>query len=118
MNLLPVLQSACCPPGAAALDPDACEEYASRFKALADPARVALVARLAHGEEVCVCDLVLGSNLSQPTISHHLAILRRAGLVTSRRKGTWAYYRLVPEALRALADALATPVSTAADDAA
>jgi ArsR family transcriptional regulator len=109
MNLLPVLQSACCPPGESPLDAAACEDYASRFKALADPARVALVARLGHGEEVCVCDLVAGSNLSQPTISHHLAILRRAGLVTSRRKGTWAYYRLVPDAIRELADALATP---------
>jgi ArsR family transcriptional regulator len=109
MNLLPVLQSACCPPGPAPLDVEACEGYASRFKALADPARVALVARLAHGEEVCVCDLVAGSSLSQPTISHHLAILRRAGFVTSRKHGTWAYYRLVPDAVRELADALATP---------
>lgn len=109
MNLLPVLQSACCPPGAAPLDPVACDEYASRFKALADPARVALVARLAHGQEVCVCDLVAGSQLSQPTISHHLGILRRAGFVTSRRRGTWAYYRLVPEAIHGLADALAGP---------
>jgi len=116
MNLLPVLQSACCPPGPTPLDPVACEAYAARFKALADPARVALVARLSRGEEVCVCDLVTGSGLSQPTISHHLAILRRAGLVTSRRKGTWAYYRLVPEAIRDLADALATPASNVRAD--
>jgi ArsR family transcriptional regulator len=109
MNYLPVLQSACCPPGTAPLDAAACEDYAARFKALADPARVALIARLSCGEEVCVCHLVDGSELSQPTISHHLGILRRAGLVTSRRKGTWAYYRLVPEAMRELADALAGP---------
>jgi ArsR family transcriptional regulator, arsenate/arsenite/antimonite-responsive transcriptional repressor len=109
MNLLPVLQSACCPPSPAPLDVGACEDYARRFKALADPTRVALVARLAHGEDVCVCDLVAGSRLSQPTISHHLAILRRAGLVTSRKRGTWAYYRLVPDAVRELAEALAAP---------
>jgi ArsR family transcriptional regulator len=109
MNYLPVLQSACCPPGAAPLDATACEDYARRFKALADPARVALIARLSHGEEVCVCHLVEGSELSQPTISHHLGILRRAGFVTSRRKGTWAYYRLVPAAMRELADVLTGP---------
>ncbi len=109
MNYLPVLQSACCPPGDESPDAAACVDYATRFKALADPARVALIARLSDGEEVCVCHLVEGSDLSQPTISHHLGILRRAGLVTSRRKGTWAYYRLVPEAMRELADALAGP---------
>jgi ArsR family transcriptional regulator len=111
MNYLPVLQSACCPPdGVEPLDASACEDYASRFKALADPSRVALIARLSGGDEVCDCHLVEGSGLSQPTISHHLGILRRAGLVTSRRKGTWAYYRLVPEAMHELADALAGPI--------
>ena len=60
MNHLPVLQSACCPPGPEPLDAAACEDYANRFKALADPTRVALIARLGHGEEVCVCHLVEG----------------------------------------------------------
>lgn len=107
MNYLPVLQSDCCPPGpAAVIDQAACEEYARRFKALADPARVALLARLAGGDEVCVCHLVEGSGLSQPTVSHHLGILRRAGLVTCERRGTWAYYRLVPDAVRELARSL------------
>ena len=109
MNLLPVLQEACCPPGPDALDVAACADYAARFKALADPARVALIARLAGGEEVCVCDLVDGSGLSQPTISHHLGILRRAGLVSSRRRGTWAYYRLESMAVEELAAALTGP---------
>jgi len=107
MNTLPVLQTACCPPGPAPLDAAACADYAARFRALADPARVALVARLAGREEVCVCDLVEGSGLAQPTISHHLGILRRAGLVSSRRRGTWAYYRLEADAIRDLAAALA-----------
>ncbi len=53
-----------------------------------------------------MCDLVEGSGLSQPTVSHHLGILRRAGLVSCERRGTWAYYRLVPEAVRDLARAL------------
>ncbi len=107
MKTLPVLQSECCPPGpAVTVDQAACEDYARRFKALSDPARIALIARLAHRDEVCVCDLVEGSGLSQPTVSHHLGILRRAGLVSCERRGTWAYYRLVPEAVRDLARAL------------
>jgi ArsR family transcriptional regulator len=107
MNYLPVLQSDCCPPGPSVeVDQAACEDYARRFKALADPARVALLARLAQADEVCVCHLVDGSGLAQPTVSHHLAILRRAGLVSCERRGTWAYYRLEPDAVRDLARAL------------
>src|SRR3954463_4506842 len=95
MQHLPVLQSDCCPPGPSpTVDQEACADYARRFKALGDPARVAWLARLSHGEEVCVCHLVEGSGLSQPTVSHHLGVLRRAGFVTSERRGTWAYYRL------------------------
>jgi ArsR family transcriptional regulator, arsenate/arsenite/antimonite-responsive transcriptional repressor len=111
MNVLPVLQSACCPGGSGEAVPDVatCAAYAACFKALADPARVALVARLGGGDEVCVCHLVEGSGLSQPTISHHLAILKRAGLVTSTRRGTWSYYKLVPDAIRDLAEALTIP---------
>jgi ArsR family transcriptional regulator len=106
MNTLPLLQTDCCQPGAPSIDQAACEDYARRFKALADPARIALIARLANQDEVCVCHLVEGSGLSQPTVSHHLGILRRAGLVTCERRGTWAYYRLVPAAVRELARAL------------
>jgi DNA-binding transcriptional ArsR family regulator len=63
---------------------------------------VALVNRLSGADELCVCDLTAAFDLSQPTISHHLKILRDAGLVESSRRGTWAYYRLVPEALDTL----------------
>ncbi len=116
MNHLPVLQSDCCPPGpGAAVDRTACESYARRFKALADPARVGLLARLADGDEVCVCHLVEGSGLSQPTVSHHLAILRRAGFVTRQRRGTWAYYRLVPGAMQELAASIASGLLPAPD---
>src|ERR671922_2210958 len=99
MQPLPVLQPICCGPNTPPLPEEAREELAARFKALADPTRVALVNRLAAAEEVCVCDLNTAFHLSQPTISHHLRILREAGLVESTPRGTWAYYRLVPQAI-------------------
>jgi ArsR family transcriptional regulator len=82
-------------------------ELATRFKALADPTRLAIVNQLAGAAEVCVCDIVPGTGLSQPTVSHHLRLLREAGLVASERRGTWAYYRLVPGAVAELSAALA-----------
>ena len=87
---------------------------ADRFKALGDPTRLAIIGQLAGADEVCVCHLVPDAGLSQPTISHHLRLLRDAGLVTSERRGTWAYYRLVPGALAELAGALAFAPGTAA----
>jgi ArsR family transcriptional regulator len=106
MDNFPVLPVICCGSEAPPLPVDAREELAARFKALADPTRVAIVNRLAAADEVCVCDLNAAFELSQPTISHHLKILREAGLVESTRRGTWAYYRLVPEAIEALRGAL------------
>lgn len=85
---------------------EAADELAATFKALADPTRVALLNRLASGE-CCVCDLTAAFALSQPTISHHLRILREAGLVESEPRGTWAYYRVVPEAIARLRDVFA-----------
>jgi ArsR family transcriptional regulator, arsenate/arsenite/antimonite-responsive transcriptional repressor len=102
---LPLL-NACCSPGADRIEPEAAEALAARFKALADPTRVAIVNRLAGTDEVCVCDLVDEFELSQPTISHHLRLLRDAGLVAVERRGTWAYYRLVPETIDGLRVAL------------
>jgi ArsR family transcriptional regulator len=70
------------------------------FKALADPYRLRMVATLARAsEEVCVCEFTDALPLNQPTVSHHLRILREAGLVTCERRGTWVYYRLAPSAL-------------------
>jgi ArsR family transcriptional regulator, arsenate/arsenite/antimonite-responsive transcriptional repressor len=106
MKKLDLLTSACCAPGAAPLGAAEAEQLARRFKALGDPTRVAIVNRLAGAGEVCVCDLVDESELSQPTVSHHLRILREAGLVDARRRGTWAYYRLLPEAVEGLARSL------------
>jgi ArsR family transcriptional regulator len=98
--------TACCAPGAPALPADDARALAERFKALGDPTRLAIVNQLAGADEVCVCHLVPDSGLSQPTISHHLKLLRDAGLVTSERRGTWAYYRLEPGAVAELARAL------------
>ncbi len=106
MKTLAVLPVICCGPATEPLSERERDELAARFKALADPTRVAIVNRLAAAEEVCVCDLTETFELSQPTISHHLKILREAGLVESTRRGTWAYYRLVPEAIDALRGAL------------
>ncbi len=103
MQTLPVI---CCGPSTPPLPKEARDELAARFKALADPTRVAIVNRLAAADEVCVCDLNTAFELSQPTISHHLRILREAGLVEASRRGTWAYYRLVPEAVDSLRVAL------------
>ncbi len=96
----------CCSPGAPPLRAKEFEDLSSRFKALADPTRLAIVNRLARDGDCCVCEFnSLG--LAQPTISHHLRILREAGLVeVSRKRGTWVFYRLVPEAVEALAFAL------------
>src|SRR5437867_12979387 len=96
----------CCAPGAPLLKPKEFESLSSQFKALSDPTRLAIVNRLAGREESCVCDF-LSLGLSQPTISHHLRVLREAGLVeVARKRGTWVFYRLVPEAVEALAFAL------------
>ena len=104
MKELPVLEPLCCGPAAPPMSPRAAEELASTFKALGDPTRVAIVNRLASSAECCVCDLTDAFDLSQPTISHHLRILRDAGLVEAERRGTWGYYRLVPDAIDRLRD--------------
>lgn len=106
MQALPILPALCCGLDTPTLDSAERATLASRFKALADPARVAIVNRLAAADEVCVCDLNATLDLSQPTVSHHLRILREAGLVEASRRGTWAFYRLVPEAIEELRGAL------------
>lgn len=77
------------------------ERLAVTLKALADPARLRLLSIVAssEGHEACVCDLMDPIGLSQPTVSHHLKVLTEAGFLTRSKRGTWAYYRLVPEAL-------------------
>src|SRR5260221_2328192 len=106
MKMLEVLPTLCCGPDTAPLDVAERDALAARFKALSDPTRVAIVNRLAAADEVCVCDFVASLDLAQPTVSHHLKVLREAGLVESSRRGTWAYYRLVPGSVAAVRGAL------------
>ena len=106
MKTIAVLPVLCCGPETLPLAAEEREELAARFKALADPTRVALVNRLAAADEICVCDLTGVFELSQPTISHHLRVLREAGLVEASRRGTSAFYRLVPETVESLRAAL------------
>jgi ArsR family transcriptional regulator, arsenate/arsenite/antimonite-responsive transcriptional repressor len=106
MKSIATLPAICCGPSAQPLAVHERDQLAARFKALADPTRVAIINYLSAADEVCVCNLNASFDLSQPTISHHLKILREAGLVEASRRGTWAYYRLVPEAIEALRGAL------------
>lgn len=78
------------------------EQLAVTLRALADPARLRLLSIVAssEGQEACVCDLIDPIGLSQPTVSHHLKVLTAAGFLTRSKRGTWAYYRLVPDALQ------------------
>lgn len=77
------------------------EQLAQTLKALADPARLRLLSIVASSadQEACVCDLIEPVGLSQPTVSHHLKVLTEAGFLSRSKRGTWAYYRLVPAAL-------------------
>jgi ArsR family transcriptional regulator len=82
---------------------------AALFKALADPHRLGILAALDRAErEVCVCEFTDALPLNQPTVSHHLRILREADLVTCERRGTWVYYRLAERTRERLTDALAS----------
>lgn len=95
----------CCPPKRV-IRADYSED-AALFQALADEHRLAIMASLARTDgEICVCDFTDALPLNQPTVSHHLRILRESGLVTSERRGTWVYYSLVPDAKRRLQRAL------------
>jgi len=95
------------------IDEATAARLAQMFKALADPVRLRLVSLIgAHqGGEVCVCELTEAFELTQPTISHHLKVLREAGIIDSERRGTWVYYRLEPAALERMGALLTAPVS-------
>ena len=97
--------AACCPPLLAEpLAAEDAEQLASALKAIADPARLRLLSLIQAqpGSEACVCNLTEPLGLSQGTVSHHLRVLREAGLVEREQRGPWAYYRVVPESLAAL----------------
>ena len=93
----------------ALLDRSEAQEYASWFRALADPTRLRVLSRItsAPDGEICVCDITGGEfDVSGPTISHHLRVLREAGLIEGERRGTWIYYRPVAANLKQLAGLL------------
>ncbi|WP_328833889.1 MULTISPECIES: metalloregulator ArsR/SmtB family transcription factor [unclassified Streptomyces] len=107
-------QDATCCPGLAAapLDEDRAADLAKVFKALGDPVRLRLMSMIAsrgQSGEVCVCELTPAFDLSQPTISHHLKLLRQAGLIDCERRGTWVYYWALPGVLENLAAFLSAP---------
>jgi ArsR family transcriptional regulator len=87
----------CCNPVAAPLPGARADELAATYKALGDPTRIQILHILAAASDpVCVCDFTAAFDLGQPTISHHLATLRDAGIVTSFKRGIWAFYQLNP----------------------
>ncbi|MDP9988722.1 ArsR family transcriptional regulator [Arthrobacter oryzae] len=112
MTSLPLLEPAtdtgCCPPAAPSLGAAEANDRAAVFKALADPNRLRLlsIVKSAQGGEACVCDLTDPLDLTQPTVSHHLKILVDAGLLHREKRGTWAYFSLVPGALERTAGLL------------
>jgi ArsR family transcriptional regulator len=95
------------------LTPAQAVDLAAAFKALGDPVRLRLFSLIAsHPDgEACVCDLSGAFDVSQPTISHHLRVLREAGLLTSERRASWVYYRATPETLATLSALLAQPAA-------
>jgi ArsR family transcriptional regulator len=112
-ELLPVIQlDACCSVATGdAMSVQDADMLARALKALADPARLRLLSMVAahDDDEACVCDLTESIGLSQPTVSHHLKVLTDAGFLTRSKRGTWAYYRLVPEALGQVSSLLVAP---------
>lgn len=96
----------CCPSGLTEpMDRSSAEALAQLLKAVSDPARLQLIAliRASEAGESCACDLTEPLGLSQPTVSHHLKILTEAGLITREKRGTWAWYSVVPERLAEIA---------------
>jgi ArsR family transcriptional regulator len=101
-RVLADLDQCCSPLAREPLTPAQAIELARVFKAMGDPVRLRLLSLIAshEGGEACVCDLTGVFELTGPTISHHLKVLREAGLISGERRGTWVYYRVLPEAMR------------------
>jgi ArsR family transcriptional regulator, arsenate/arsenite/antimonite-responsive transcriptional repressor len=102
LPLAPTRADSCCGIGVdGGLTREDAERSAALLKAVADPVRLRLLSaiRATDGGEACVCDLTDLVGLAQPTVSHHLKVLTEAGLLERERRGTWAWYRLVPSRL-------------------
>ncbi len=107
LEVLPTVASCCTPTRASTVSDQAAADLARVFKALADPARVTILSMLLNADEVCACDFATSIGKTPATTSHHLKLLRDNGLVTTEKRGTWVWYRVVPERLAAVRDALA-----------
>lgn len=118
-----MLASECCAPLIAEpIAEDEAAEMARVFKALGDPIRLRLLSLIGAqesgrqiGDGVCVCELTGAFAVTAPTISHHLKVLREAGLIDSQRRGTWVYYWIIPATLKRLTGVLALPETLVAD---
>jgi ArsR family transcriptional regulator len=111
MSLSPLQTVACCTPMTAEpMSAEQATDVAGLLKALADPVRMQLLSLVAshEGGEACVCDLTEAFELSQPTISHHLKVLHRAGLLERSKRGVWVYYKVEDEVLAALGKLIAS----------
>jgi len=111
LEVVPTQATCCAPLVREPLSAVEADELARTLKALADPTRLRLLSIVASSEdaEACVCDLIEPVGLSQPTVSHHLRILSEAGFLSRSKRGTWAYYRLVPGALEKVSQFLTAP---------
>jgi ArsR family transcriptional regulator len=111
-ELLPLTDvTACCAPlTRETISAENADKLARTLKAIADPARLRLISMVAahNDSEACVCDLTEPLGLGQPTVSHHLKILVEAGIFSRDKRGTWAYYKLVPGSLDSIANLLVT----------
>lgn len=112
-----VAEVPCCAPIAREpLSESAAAELAALLKAVADPVRLRLLSMIGshEGGEACVCDLTDAFDLTAPTISHHLKVLRTAGLIDGERRGTWVHYRIIPSQVARLGELFAPLVEPAA----
>lgn len=115
MKRLNLIEDCCSPVLSEVLPDDEATRLATAFKVLGDPARLRLLSLIGSraGGEACGCELIEPLGLSQPTVSHHLKVLHEAGLLEREKRGTWVFYRVAPDALGALGDALKAPVPSA-----
>jgi ArsR family transcriptional regulator len=113
MKNLQTIEQCCSPLLEAPIEADEARRLATAFKVLGDPARLRILSLIAaaSSREMCVCEMVEPLALSQPTVSHHLKVLHEAGLLRREKRGTWAFYAVVPERLDALRDALSIPLA-------
>jgi ArsR family transcriptional regulator, arsenate/arsenite/antimonite-responsive transcriptional repressor len=112
VKLIQTIDAACCPQVLASpIGDEEATKFASALRVLADPARLRLLNLIGANPdgEACVCNLTAPLGLSQPTVSHHLKVLTEAGLLGREKRGRWVYYRVLPEPIALLRDALAAP---------